>query len=216
MAAVKQDAVQEIKDRLGLVDLISELLRLQKAGRALKGSCPFHQEKPPSFYVSPEKQLYHCYGCGKGGDHASFIGEIEHVDFVGALRLLAEKTGVELEDSPAGVRRREWRRSIARLNQLAAQYFHHILMENPAGQTALRQLEERGVTRSSMAEFQLGFAPAGAHKDNLVRFLRKHGIPDSEILDAGLAVKPEGGGELSDRLRHRIIFTTPAHRGLLA
>jgi len=215
MAAVKQDAVQEIKDRLDLVDLISEHLRLQKAGRDLKGLCPFHQEKTPSFYVSPEKQLYVCYGCGKGGDHFTFIRDIEHVDFLGALRILAEKTGVELEDSPAGGRRRELRRSIARLNQLAAQYFHHILMENQAGQGALRQLEERGVTRSSMAEFQLGFAPAGAHKDNLVRFLRKHGIPDSEILEAGLAVKPEGGGEPWDRFRQRIMFTIHDERGEL-
>ena len=215
MAAVKQDAVQEIKDRLDLVDLISEHLRLQKAGRDLKGLCPFHQEKTPSFYVSPEKQLWHCYGCQKGGDHFTFIQEIEHVDFLGARRILAEKTGVELEDSPAGGRRRELRRSIARLNQLAAQYFHHILMENAAGQAALRQLEERGVTRSSMTEFQLGFAPAGTHKDNLVRFLRKHGIPDGEILDAGLAVKPEGGGELWDRFRQRIMFTIHDERGEL-
>jgi DNA primase len=215
MAAVKQDAVQEIKDRLDLVDLISEHLRLQKAGRDLKGLCPFHQEKTPSFYVSPEKQLYHCYGCQKGGDHFTFIMDLEHVDFLAALRQLAEKTGVELEDSPAGGRRREVRRSIASLNQLAAQYFHYILMENPAGLVALRQLEERGVTRSSIAEFQLGFAPAGAHKDNLVRFLRKRGIPDSEILDAGLAVKPEGGGELWDRFRQRIMFTIHDERGEL-
>src|SRR5438034_3056699 len=93
MPQVKQDAVQEIKDRLDLVDLISEHLRLQKAGRDLKGLCPFHQEKTPSLYVSPEKQLWHCYGCQKGGDHFTFIQDIEHVDFRGALRLLAEKTG---------------------------------------------------------------------------------------------------------------------------
>src|SRR3989442_1608320 len=174
MAAVKQDAVQEVKDRLDLVDLISEHLRLQKAGRDLKGLCPFHQEKTPSFYVSPEKQLYHCYGCQKGGDHFTFIMDLEHVDFLAALRLLAEKTGVELDEGQGAGRRRELRRSIARLNQLAAQYFHHVLMELPAGQRALRQLEQRGIPRSAMAEFELGFAPAGAHRDNLVRFLRKH------------------------------------------
>src|SRR5260370_18597805 len=122
MAAVKQDAVQGIKDRVELVDMISEHLRLQKAGRDLKGLCPFHQEKTPSFYVSPEKQLYHCYGCGKGGDHFTFIREIEHVDFVGALRILAEKTGVDLEGSPAGRRRPELRRAIARLNRRTAQH----------------------------------------------------------------------------------------------
>jgi len=85
MPSVKQDAVQEIKDRLDLADLISEHLRLQKAGRDLKGLCPFHQEKTPSLYVSPEKQLWHCYGCQKGGDHFTFIQEIEHVDFRAAL-----------------------------------------------------------------------------------------------------------------------------------
>ena len=209
MPSVKQDAVQEIKDRLDLVDLISEHLRLQKAGRDLKGLCPFHQEKTPSLYVSPEKQLWHCYGCQKGGDHFTFIQDIEHVDFRGALRLLAEKTGVVLEESPGAGRQRELKRTIARLNGLAAQYFHHILLENPAGQRALIQLESRGVTRASMTEFQLGFAPAGQRKDNLVRFLRKHGAADGEMMEAGLAIKPDGGGELWDRFRQRIII--PIH-----
>jgi DNA primase len=209
MPPVKQDAVQEIKDRLDLVDLVSEHLRLQKAGRDLKGLCPFHQEKTPSLYVSPEKQLWHCYGCQKGGDHFTFIQDIEHVDFRGALRLLADKTGVVLEESPGAGRQRELKRTIQRLNLLAAQYFHHILLENQAGQRALIQLESRGVTRASMTEFQLGFAPAGQHKDNLVRFLRKHGVSDRELLEAGLAIKPEGGGELWDRFRQRIII--PIH-----
>src|SRR5256712_7795761 len=145
MPTVKQDAVQEIKDRLDLVDLISEHLRLQKAGRDLKGLCPFHQEKTPSFYVSPEKQLWHCYGCQKGGDHFTFIQDIEHVDFKGALRLLADKTGVVLEESPGAGRQRELKRTIQRLHLWAAQYFHHILLERPAGQRALIQLESSGV-----------------------------------------------------------------------
>jgi DNA primase len=225
MPTVKQDAVQEIKDRLDLVDLISEHLRLQKAGRDLKGLCPFHQEKTPSLYVSPEKQLWHCYGCQKGGDHFTFIQDIEHVDFKGALRLLAEKTGVVLEESPGAGRQRELKRTIQRLNGLAAQYFHHILMENPAGQRALIQLESRGVTRASMADFQLGFAPAGQHRDNLVRFLRKHGATDSEMLEAGLAITPsptlptrgreETREELWDRFRQRIIIPIHDERGEL-
>jgi len=209
MPSVKQDAVQEIKDRLDLVDLVSEHLRLQKAGRDLKGLCPFHQEKTPSFYVSQEKQLWHCYGCQKGGDHFTFIQDIEHVDFKGALRLLADKAGVVLEESPGAGRQRELKRTIQRLNLLAAQYFHHILLENQAGQRALIQLESRGVTRASMTEFQLGFAPAGQRKDNLVRFLRKHGISDGELLEAGLAIRPDSGGELWDRFRQRIII--PIH-----
>ena len=215
MPTVKQDAVQEIKDRLDLVDLVSEHLRLQKAGRDLKGLCPFHQEKTPSLYVSPEKQLWHCYGCQKGGDHFTFIQDIEHVDFRGALRMLAEKTGVVLEESPGAGRQRELKRTIQRLNGLAAQYFHHILLENPAGQRALIQLESRGVTRASMTEFQLGFAPAGHRKDNLVRFLRKHGATDGEMVDAGMAMRPEGGGELWDRFRQRIIIPIHDERGEL-
>src|SRR5256886_4313631 len=215
MSPAKQDAVQEIKDRLDLVDLISEHLRLQKAGRDLKGLCPFHQEKTPSLYVSPEKQLWHCYGCQKGGDHFTFIQDIEKVDFRGALRLLADKTGVVLEESPGAGRQRELKRTIQRLNLLAAQYFHHILLENAAGQRALVQLESRGVTRASMTEFQLGFAPAGHRKDNLVRFLRKHGATDGEIVDAGLAIRPEGGGELWDRFRQRIIIPIHDERGEL-
>ncbi|TMD24082.1 MAG: DNA primase [Chloroflexi bacterium] len=215
MPTVKQDAVQEIKDRLDLVDLVSEHLRLQKAGRDLKGLCPFHQEKTPSLYVSPEKQLWHWYGCQKGGDHFTFIQDIEHVDFRGALRMLAEKTGVILEESPGAGRQRELKRTIQRLNGLAAQYFHHILLENAAGQRALIQLESRGVTRASMTEFQLGFAPAGQRKDNLVRFLRKHSASDGELLEAGLAMRPEGGGELWDRFRQRIIIPIHDERGEL-
>src|SRR5438445_3573370 len=226
MPTLKQDAVQEIKDRLDLVDLVSEHLRLQKAGRDLKGLCPFHHDKTPSLYVSPEKQLWHCYGCGKGGDQFSFIELIEHLDFKGALRLLAEKTGVILEESPGAGRQRELKRTIVRLNALAAQSFHHILMENPAGQRALVQLESRGVTRASMTEFQLGFAPAGQRKDNLVRFLRKHGATDSEMLEAGLGITPSptlptrareesGGGELWDRFRQRVIIPIHDERGEL-
>src|SRR5438132_1987934 len=226
MPTLKQDAVQEIKDRIDPVELGSEPLRLQKAGRDLKGLCPFHQEKSPSLYVSPEKQLWHCYGCGKGGDQFSFIELIEHLDFKGALRLLAEKTGVILEESPGAGRQRELKRTIVRLNALAAQYFHHILMENPAGQRALVQLESRGVTRASMTEFQLGFAPAGQRKDNLVRFLRKHGATDSEMLEARVGITPSptlptrgreesGGGELWDRFRQRIIIPIHDERGEL-
>src|SRR5207302_8569821 len=105
MPSVKQDAGQEIKDRLDLAGLVSEHLRLQKAGRDLKGLCPFHQEKTPSLYVSPEKQLWHCYGCQKGGDHFTFIQDIEHLpDIKTALRLLADKPRRVLQQSPRSAR----------------------------------------------------------------------------------------------------------------
>src|SRR5205823_9118261 len=130
MPTVKQDAVQEIKDRLDLVDLVSEHLRLQKAGRDLKGLCPFHQEKTPSLYVSPEKQLWHCYGCQKGADHFTFIQDIEHVDFVGGLGMLAEKTGAVPAEAPGAGGQRELKRTIERVILRAAQFSHHILLEN--------------------------------------------------------------------------------------
>ncbi len=212
MPPLKPDAVQEIKDRLDLSDLISEHLRLQKAGKDLKGLCPFHQEKTPSLYVRPERQMWYCFGCQRGGDHFTFVQEIEHVDFVGALRLLAAKTGVELEEAGGAGRRRELKRTIGRLNELAAKYFHHILTENPVGEGARRQLEARGITRASLKEFLLGFAPAGQHRDNLVRFLRKHRATDAEMLEAGLAVRLEGG-DLWDRFRQRIIIPIHDERG---
>jgi DNA primase len=218
MPSLKQDAVQEIKDRLELADLISEHIRLQKAGRDLKGLCPFHQEKTPSFYVSVEKQLWHCYGCNRGGDHFTFIQEIEHVDFRDALRLLAEKTGVELEEAQGAAQRRELKKTIGRLNGLAAQYFHHVLTELPAGEAARARLEARGITRESMADFSLGFAPAGQRKDNLVRFLRKHGVSEQDMLEAGLAVRVSEGsnrGDLWDRFRQRIIIPIHDERGEL-
>jgi len=215
MPPVTRDAVQEIKDRLDLVDLVSEHLRLQKAGRDLKGLCPFHQEKTPSLYVSPEKQLWHCYGCQRGGDHFTFIQEIEHVDFSTALRMLAEKTGVELEEGTSAGRRREQKRSILQLNELASRYFHYVLLDDVAGRAALRQLEARGVTRASMVEFLLGFAPAGDRKDNLVRFLRKRGVGDPEMVEAGLAVRLEGSRELWDRFRQRLIVPIHDERGQL-
>src|SRR2546430_6842897 len=178
MPTVKQDAVQEIKDRLDLVDLVSEHLRLQKAGRDLKGLCPLHQEKTPSLYVSPEKQLWHCYGCQKGGDHFTFIQDIEHVDFRGALRMLAEKTGVVLEESPGAGRQRELKRTIQRLNGLAAQYFHHILLENPAGPRVRNQLETRGENLTPTTRIIRGFTPASLRNGNHMRIPKKLGARD--------------------------------------
>ena len=172
------DAVREVKDRLDIVEVIGGYVRLQRAGRDHKGLCPFHSEKTPSFTVSDEKQVWFCFGCNEGGDMFSFVQKAEAVEFPQALQMLAEKAGVELEEHRGGGgRKRSQERNRAKeVNALAAQYFHHILLNHRAGTRGLRYLEKRGIAAETIADFQVGFAPAGTQADNLLRFLTKRKV----------------------------------------
>jgi DNA primase len=212
---VARDAVQEIKERLDLLDLIGESVRLQRSGRDYKGLCPFHGEKTPSFYVSAEKQLWHCYGCGQGGDHFTFVEQHEHVDFKGALEILARKAGVDLEEARGGRGKSDQKARILAINELAAQYYAYILLQNPAGATALRFLERRGLQRATVEGFGVGFAPAADRRDNLLRFLVKRGRTVDEAVAAGLALRGDGRGEAIDRFRQRIMIPIRNERGEL-
>jgi len=209
------NAVQEIKERLDLLDLVGETVRLQRSGRDYKGLCPFHGEKTPSFYVSTEKQLWHCYGCNQGGDHFTFVQQHEHVDFKQALEILARKAGVELDEGRGARGRGDQKARIMALNELAAQYFSYILLHNPAGATALRFLERRGLQRASVENVGLGFAPAADRRDNLLRFLVKRGHSVDAAVAAGLAVRGEGRGAAIDRFRQRIMIPIRNERGEL-
>jgi DNA primase len=202
---VARDAVQEIKERLDLLDLIGESVRLQRSGRHYKGLCPFHSEKTPSFYVSAEKQLWHCYGCGLGGDHFTFVEQHEHLDFKGALEILARKAGVDLEEARGRRGIGDQKARILAINELAAQYYAHILLQNPAGASALRFLEGRGLQRATVEGFGVGFAPAADRRDNLLRFLVKRGRTVDEAVAAGLALRGDGRGDAIDRFRQRIM-----------
>ncbi|MGI8609077.1 MAG: DNA primase [Candidatus Dormibacteria bacterium] len=208
------DAVREVKDRLDIVEVIGGYVRLQRAGRDYKGLCPFHSEKTPSFTVSSEKQVWFCFGCNEGGDMLSFVQKAEAVEFPQALQMLAEKAGVELEEHRGGSGRKkaQERQRAKEVNALAAQYFHHILLNHRAGTRGLRYLEKRGIEAETIAAFQVGFAPAGTRSDNLLRFLQKHDVSDGDAVKAGVALGGDGRRAI-DRFRGRLMFPIRDEQG---
>lgn len=152
--------IEEIKSRLDLVELVGQYVSLKKAGTNYKGVCPFHNERTPSLMVSPEKQIWKCFGCGKGGDHFSFIMEAEHLEFADALRLLAQKAGVTLQPKTrAEHQSRNRKETLYAINKIASQVFHKLLTEKDVGKSALKYLRDRGVTDKTIATFQIGVAP---------------------------------------------------------
>jgi DNA primase len=197
--------VDEVKQRLDIVEFISGYLPLQKAGRNYKGLCPFHGEKTPSFVVFPDSQSWHCFGaCSVGGDIFNFVMRRENMDFSEALRLLAEKAGLEIKplDAEELRQRDEWDRLRA-LNAEAAQYYHHVLLESPRADAARRYLEHRGVKRETWGTFQLGYAPQEWHL--VEEHLRRLSYTAEDILEAGLTTEGERGN-VYDRFRDRIMF----------
>lgn len=196
-------AAAEIKSRLSIVDVVGETVALRKAGTTFKGLCPFHAEKTPSFVVTPARGTYKCFGCGKGGDIFSFVMERDGLGFADALKLLAGRAGVELDERPS---RDEGRR--ARLREVletAIAFYHVILTQHRVGQPALDYLRQRGFTDATIERFQLGWAPAGW--DTLSRELgRRRGIGPEELAAVGLTVPRDRGRGAYDRFRARIIF----------
>jgi DNA primase len=203
--------VDEIKERLDIVDLISGYMSLKKAGRNYKGLCPFHTEKTPSFVVFPDTQSWHCFGaCSTGGDIFGFVMRRENMDFSEALRFLAEKAGVELRPlDQAAQKQRSERDRLREVNAAAAQYYHNILMDSDQGVVGKRYFEHRGVTRETMAAFQLGYAPDEWHA--LGNHLKNKFDPKDALM-AGLAVKNERG-DVYDRFRGRVVFPIRDLRG---
>lgn len=190
------DNVQQIKERLNIADVISGYLRLQKAGVNHKALCPFHNEKTPSFIVSPSRQSWHCFGCGEGGDIFTFVEKIEGVKFSDALKILAEKAGIELEHSDPRARSEKDR--LYEICERAAQFFTASLNNtNPI----LEYLRKRGLKNETIGEWRLGYAPDSW--DSLLTFLKSKGYRENEIEKAGLAIK---GENWHDRFRNRLMF----------
>ena len=204
--------VDEIKRRLDIVEFIGSYVPLQKAGRNFKALCPFHTEKTPSFIVFAETQSWHCFGaCSTGGDIFGFAMRQENMTFSEALRFLAERAGVSLRplDGEEAKRKDEIDRLRA-VNSAAAQHYHRVLMEAPAGKPAVRYLEGRGVSRETMATFQLGYAVDDWH--DLEQHLRRAGISQPDMLAAGLLGESDSGN-VYDRFRGRLIFPIRDVRG---
>ncbi len=177
------DEVEEIKRRLDIVDFIGTYLTLKKAGANYRALCPFHQEKTPSFMVSGEKQIFKCFGCGEGGDIFTFLMKMENLEFPEALRLLADRAGVQLKRrtfKPEEGRDRKTR--LFQVNNLAARVFQKILLEHSVGKTAREYLQKRGITKETIKDFMIGYAPSAKF---LEEFLLKKGFTRSEIEAAG-------------------------------
>ena len=194
------DDIQTIKDRIDIVDFISNYVKLNKAGANHKGLCPFHNEKSPSFMTSVDKQIWHCFGCGKGGDIFKFLQEIESLEFVEALNILADKAGVSL--SKASKADTSHKSKILAINELAKKYFEKALFKTHGGKKALKYLKDRGINEKSIKNFNLGYAPN--NWEGLTKFLNKTGFSKKDIIDAGVVVSSPKGGY--DRFRARIIF----------
>jgi DNA primase len=208
-------APEEIKSRLDIVDVIGGHVRLTRAGREWKGLCPFHTEHTASFYVNPEKQLWNCHGCHEGGDIFHFVELIDHTDFRGALEELAKRAGVDLSQdrpqSPAEIRRRKQRDALLQLNQLATDFYHHVLLKSPAGEQGRNFLDARTVTESDRERFKLGYAPLGTTQDNLVRFLRQRRADPADIVASGLA--RGNRGRLTDFFQQRLVVPIRDEQG---
>jgi DNA primase len=197
---VGEDAVRLIKERLDIVDVVGDYVRLHKTGKNFKGLCPFHQEKTPSFIVSPDRQTFHCFGCGEGGDIFSFIMKIEGLDFREALEILARKAGVTLS-VPSVSGKSEDKRSLFDIMELSLLFYRTALKE-PGGRIALHYLNKRDITPEDASMFELGWAPSSW--DSLWSHLKKEKTSLKEALDCGLVI--EGTKGVYDRFRGRIIF----------
>lgn len=197
--------INEVKQRIDIVELVSDYVPLQKAGRNFRALCPFHSEKHPSFFVFPEQQTWHCFGaCGTGGDVFSFTMKKEGIDFGQALRLLAQRAGITLSppETPAKAEDKEKER-LFQINEAAAQYYHHLLLNTKAGEVAKDYLSKRKLTPETIKEFRLGFSPDSW--EAIKKYLMNKGYEEKELAEAGLTVEREDGSSY-DRFRNKLMF----------
>ena len=202
--------LDELIARTDIVDLVGEYVRLTKKGRNYWGLCPFHSEKTPSFSVSPDKQIFKCFGCGKGGGAINFIMELDSLPFRDAVGVLAKRVNLEVPDTggfSAGMRER--REKLLTINKAAARVFHKWLYA-PEGAAGLAYLQRRGLSRGTLTRFGLGFAPD--RWDGLLTALAEQGWDKADLLDAGLAVSNKDG-RIYDRFRNRVMFPIIDIRG---
>ncbi len=192
-------ALEDIKSRLDIVDIVSEYVALKKSGQNFKGLCPFHTEKTPSFMVSPSKQIFHCFGCGSGGDIFTFLTRYENLSFNDATAILAKKAGVTLKKSPNDAVRAGEKETLINLNKDALVFFQKSLSQSPE---AVNYLKKRGISVEMQKSFSIGYAPG--RKDALFSFLKGKGYAAELMKKAGLVHYGSSGNY--DTFRHRIMF----------
>lgn len=201
-----ENQIDEIKRKIDIVEFIGSFINLKKAGRNYKAVCPFHQEKSPSFVVSPDRGIWHCFGaCGEGGDAIKFLMKWENITFIEALKELAKKTGVKLTLNKIGVEDKIWQKKerFLGMNQLAGEYFHYIYSKTDFGKKARDYLKSRLLNQSIIDKFELGYSPSSW--DSLKLFLKKKKYEEEEMFENGLLVRSERGSYY-DRFRGRLMF----------
>jgi len=194
---------EEIKSRLDIVDLIKDYIQLLPAGTNFKARCPFHNEKTPSFFVSPEKQIWHCFGCGAGGDIFEFIKRIEGVEFPEALRILADKANVKI-DYDYNPELKSQKTKVLDILDESAEYYHQLLLKDSSAQEARDYLQKRKLTEQGSEIFNLGYSRDSW--DDLLNYLRNKKFLEKDIEAAGLIIKSEKKNSYYDRFRNRLMF----------
>lgn len=202
MSRISREKIDELIQTADIVDVVSEFVSLQPSGKSMKGLCPFHSEKTPSFFVSPEKQIFNCFGCHKKGNVISFIEEYKHLDFIDAVQYLADKYHFDLAISNDDQVERYNYNKLYEVNKLAKDFFNLNLLNLETGNKALSYLESRGLDQQTLNEFNIGYAPA---KGNLLLKNMKDNFQEFELVEAGL-VGRNTSGEYYDMFRDRIIF----------
>ena len=199
------EMIEEVRSRNDIVDVISGYVKLQRKGSSYFGLCPFHNEKSPSFSVSPGKQMYYCFGCGAGGNVFTFLMEYENYSFQEAVKTLADRAGValpEIEYSQEAKRARDEKNAVLEVNREAAKYYYYLL-RTPEGAPGLEYLKKRGLTAETMQRFGLGYA--GRYSDGLYRYLKKKGVSDELLKKSGLMQVNEKQG-MYDKFWNRVMF----------
>lgn len=211
MPRYSDDLVNEVFAENDIVDYVSQFVKLKRSGKDYSGLCPFHGEKTPSFHVSQDKQLFHCFGCGASGNLVQFVMKIEGLDFVEALKLLADRAGIILpeDNGVADDIIHEKKQRIYAMNKFSARYFYNNLVKSEAGRTALAYFKDREITPKTITGYGLGFAKDT--RNELCEVLKKEGFTENEILEGGLAIEREG--KLMDKFRNRVIFPIIDLRG---
>ncbi len=195
---MSQSDVEKIKERLSIEEVVGTYVKLEKAGKNMKARCPFHNEKTPSFTVSPDRASYYCFGCGAKGDIFTFVQEFEGMDFRASLKFLADRAGIQLTDASSKIKNSDDK--LRRILELSVKFFQAQLAKK---NDAVKYLLDRGLTSATIKEWQIGFAPEGWQ--NLMNFLKENRFTDSELEKVGL-IKKGDKGKYYDRFRSRIMF----------
>ena len=207
---IPETFLEELNSRTDILDVVGSYVALNKKGNKYWGLCPFHSEKTASFSVSPDRQMYYCFGCHKGGGAINFVMEVEGLGFVDAVDNLARRAGLHMPEQSAGDgAARKKRERLLELNKEAARWFHSKLSD-PESEAAVTYFRRRGLSNKTITQFGLGFAPAGW--DNLIRAMADKGYEKAELMEAGLAVK-NSNGRIYDRFRNRVMFPIIDVRG---